>query len=74
MFDAHHITDRHDIPNGGYVSENGITLCPECHLKAERHHMTKGTEFVPGFHPDELYRLIGSSKEIAFRSALARGR
>jgi len=27
--DAHHITDRHDMPNGGYVKENGITLCPE---------------------------------------------
>lgn len=25
--DAHHITDRSDMPNGGYVPENGISLC-----------------------------------------------
>jgi hypothetical protein len=23
--DVHHITDRHEMPNGGYVPENGIT-------------------------------------------------
>lgn len=72
--DAHHITDRHEMPSGGYVVENGISLCPVCHLKAEQYHMTDGAEFVPGFHPDELYQLIGSSKEIAFRCALARSR
>src|SRR5215203_1562865 len=34
--DAHHITDRHEMPNGGYVAENGITLCDDgCHLLAE---------------------------------------
>jgi hypothetical protein len=27
FFDAHHITDRNDMPNGGYVAENGITVC-----------------------------------------------
>jgi 5-methylcytosine-specific restriction endonuclease McrA len=26
-FDAHHITDRSEMPNGGYVKENGITVC-----------------------------------------------
>lgn len=25
--DAHHITDRNEMPNGGYVPENGISLC-----------------------------------------------
>ena len=25
--DAHHITDRNEMPNGGYVVENGISLC-----------------------------------------------
>ena len=25
--DAHHIEDRHGMPNGGYVPENGISLC-----------------------------------------------
>lgn len=36
IFDAHHITDRSYMPNGGYVKENGITLCKEAkpNLKA----------------------------------------
>lgn len=29
--DAHHITDRNDMPNGGYVKENGISLCNKHH-------------------------------------------
>ena len=29
--DAHHITNRNEMPNGGYVKENGITLCPVHH-------------------------------------------
>jgi len=43
--DAHHITAREDMPNGGYVKENGVTLCDPtktgeplahgCHYKAE---------------------------------------
>ena len=33
--DVHHIIDRHDMPNGGYASSNGITLCKMCHLAAE---------------------------------------
>jgi hypothetical protein len=48
------------MPNGGYVKENGITLCKigeNCHLKAEN--------VEPGFEPELLYRLIGSSKELA---------
>ena len=67
--DAHHITDRHDMPNGGYVPENGISLCPECHLKAERYHASGHKEFVEGYHPDQLYALIGSSYELAFETA-----
>ena len=57
--DAHHITDRTLMPNGGYVKENGISLCPGCHEKAEVFHST-GTSFH-GFSPDDLYRMIGSS-------------
>jgi hypothetical protein len=58
--DAHHITDRHDMPNGGYVAENGITLCDEgCHRRAELFHQVGEAE--PGFTPEDLYRLIGSS-------------
>ncbi|HRI09626.1 MAG TPA: HNH endonuclease signature motif containing protein [Nannocystaceae bacterium] len=65
--DAHHITDRNEMPGGGYVAENGIALCPSCHEKAERFHAT-GTA-LPGFHPDELYRIIASSREKAERAS-----
>ncbi len=57
--DVHHITDRHDIPNGGYVKKNGITVCGEHHLCCEEFHMNG--ECKPEFHPDELYIKIGSS-------------
>jgi hypothetical protein len=59
MLDAHHITDRHEFPNGGYVLQNGISVCDDCHLKAEQFHST-GTPF-PGFAPEDLYRIVGSS-------------
>lgn len=66
--DAHHITDRTEMPNGGYVKENGISLCKDtCHLKAEAFHL--GQDVEPGFHPDDLYRKIGSSKENAQRAS-----
>ena len=66
--DAHHITDRNDMPNGGYVKENGISLCDDgCHLLAEVFHQT-GTPH-PGFSPAELYSKIGSSFEAAYRSS-----
>ncbi len=65
--DAHHITDRNLLPNGGYVKENGISLCPDCHLKAEQFHSTG--EACPGYSPDDLYRLIGSSYEKAVQAS-----
>ncbi len=70
--DAHHITDRTMMPSGGYVPENGITLCKgetddNCHAKAERHH--RGEPCLPGFAPAELYRLIGSSHAAALAAA-----
>lgn len=64
--DAHHIVDRKELPNGGYVKENGITLCDTengCHAKAEQWHSTG--KCLPGFTPDELYILIGSSRTLA---------
>ncbi len=64
--DAHHITDRNEIVNGGYVKENGITVCKdECHMKVEQFHISGGESWVEGLHPDDLYKLIGSSKELA---------
>jgi predicted restriction endonuclease len=61
--DAHHITDRNAIPNGGYVVENGISLCPRCHELAEDFH--RGKTCQQGFHPDELYATIGSDRASA---------
>ena len=67
--DSHHITDRTEIINGGYCKENGIALCTECHVKAEKFHITQGREWEKGFHPDELYAIIGSSRILAFEKA-----
>lgn len=61
--DAHHITSRDDMPNGGYVAENGASLCkhgnPSCHERAESGEIAA----------DELYRKIGSSYEQALTRA-----
>ena len=67
--DAHHITNRADMPHGGYVKENGISLCDRgCHLLAEVYHQT-GTPH-PGFTPADLYRKIGVSFDEAYRASL----
>lgn len=66
--DAHHITDRNEMPNGGYVKENGISLCATCHLKAEEFHSTGVA--VPGFSIEELYSAIRSSVEVAVRESV----
>ncbi len=73
--DAHHITDRHEMPNGGYVLENGITLCADdsyggidnCHWKAERFHATGYSHL--GYSPKDLYNKIGSSQELAIQKS-----
>jgi len=65
--DAHHITSRDTMPNGGYVKENGISLCPECHIKAEIFHST-GTAFE-GYSPEDLYKKINSSYEKAVEAS-----
>jgi 5-methylcytosine-specific restriction endonuclease McrA len=65
--DAHHITDRSVMPYQGYCQQNGISLCSECHVKAERFHST-GTAY-PGYSPDDLYAKIGSSYEEAVEAS-----
>jgi hypothetical protein len=66
--DAHHITDRHEMPHGGYVRENGITLCDDgCHGLAEAFHAT-GTPH-PGYAPADLYARIGSTHADAVRAS-----
>lgn len=61
--DAHHITNRNDMPNGGYVAENGASLCklgnPSCHERAESGEITAA----------ELYQKIGSSYELALKAS-----
>lgn len=64
--DAHHITPREEMPKGGYVKENGATVCDDCHLQAEEH--LQGIEH-PGFDPESLYKLIGSSHEAAVKTS-----
>ena len=72
VLDAHHIQDRHLFPNGGYVKENGISLCKHgtdkqesCHEKAELWHASSHNDFHVGFLPHDLYAKIGSSYEKA---------
>ena len=65
--DAHHITDRNEIPNGGYIIENGISVCDEHHIICEKYHITGGKEWHNGYHPDDLYKKINSSKELAIK-------
>lgn len=67
ILDAHHITDRNLMPNGGYVKENGISLCSGCHEKAEIFHSTGSA--LEGWCPDDLYAMIKSSYEIAFKAS-----
>lgn len=61
--DAHHVTGRDDMPNGGYAIENSVSLCASCHVQAELY--LNGKSGDPMYMPDELYRRIGSSYEIA---------
>jgi predicted restriction endonuclease len=68
QLDAHHIQDRNLMPNGGYVKQNGISLCLSCHEKAEQLHRT-GVAFV-GYTCEELYAKIGSSLDEAIKASL----
>ncbi len=68
--DVHHVVDRTEMPNGGYVLENGISLCADCHMKAEQFHITGGKSWTHEMHPHDLYKLIGSSKEKAEEASL----
>lgn len=33
--DAHHLIERRLFHDQGYYLDNGVTLCPSCHIKAE---------------------------------------
>jgi hypothetical protein len=65
--DVHHITDRHDMPNGGYVRSNGITVCHKHHVMCEQFHM--GNKVEEGFLPEDLYIKISSSYKQAIEDS-----
>ena len=67
--DVHHIQNRHELPAGGYVIENGITLCKKHHLEAEQYHISDKKIGIKGMYPDDLYILIGSSYELAVKKS-----
>ncbi len=72
--DAHHITNREEMPDGGYVKENGITLCDienGCHLKAEIFYFSEGliNDTENKLHPNQLYKLINSSYKLAVQKS-----
>jgi hypothetical protein len=67
--DAHHICDRQLMPFGGYVKENGISLCDKCHLKAEQFHATGVAH--PGYSPSSLYSKIGSNYNLAVQQSFS---
>jgi hypothetical protein len=68
--DAHHITDRDLLAYQGYSIFNGITLCGKCHIDAEQYHLTDGKIWAEGMHPDDLYTIIGSSFDEAYRDCI----
>ena len=65
--DAHHITNPKKIINSGFTPLNGISLCSECHIKAEKFHST-GTP-VEGYSVEDLYKKINSSLEKAIEAS-----
>ena len=73
--DAHHITNREEMPNGGYVTSNGISLCDDgenaCHFKVEQFYFSKCREndLFNKYHPARLYELIKSSLSKALADA-----
>ena len=79
--DAHHITNRNEMPNGGYVLENGITLCDKpngCHMKAEMYNkytvsfLKKRSDLhykYQEYSPENLYKKINSSYKLAYQKS-----
>lgn len=67
--EAHHITDRELMPGGGYVKENGITLCQEHIEMAEHQRLGDGVEGEEAFAPSKLYLKIGSNHGKALKAS-----
>ena len=67
--DAHHLFNRNLWSDGGYHVDNGVSLCGDCHLKAERNEYTveelraaAGRKLLmpPGFSYKEKYDTWGN--------------
>ncbi len=77
--DAHHITNRNLMPGGGYVKENGISLCDlpnGCHWKAELFSkynswflVKEYGESILELSPENLYKRINSNYDLAYRKS-----
>lgn len=61
---AHHITPRGLCPGGGYVVENGITVCERHHVDVEADTLRPGGILAPAL----LYKLIGTTQAQAFHA------
>lgn len=67
--EAHHITDRELMPGGGYVKENGITLCHQ-HVELAEAHRTSGEEGAASeLAPAKLYNRVGSNYAKALKAS-----
>lgn len=66
--DAHHVIPRDLMPNGGYVPQNGVTVCGSCHEGCESY-WVRGDGVPPRYWPEQLFRLIGSSFEQAVEAS-----
>lgn len=58
--DAHHIMERRLFEDGGYYIDNGVSLCAECHIKAEQtlispEEIRKAAHIERVLLPDHLY-------------------
>jgi len=67
-YDAHHITNRKEMPADGYVLENGIMLCEDCHIIAEDTYFCRKANYNVDYLPDRLYQYINSSYDIALNA------
>lgn len=67
--DAHHIISRDIMPYGGYVKENGISLCEECHIRAEAAYSypidTIKIMVYSEYHASNLFKIINSDEALA---------
>lgn len=70
MLDAHHIINRNEMPYGGYVKENGISLCEDCHIRAEEEYFRDRTKLLvlSKYDISNLFNIIESSYEIALEA------